>query len=242
MQATPRRLRVDIWPKQINQHVPWRRSATLSKEVTDDPRRLGPVPTLDQLTATEQTETAEEADTKVHRTGRDGWAYAGLHAPPDGSLTARAVDGCDVRSIRIREITRSSRRARRFGEPGKRPKEHVEGATRVALGGERLLVRQPVLIEVMVLQPPTSRHLLSSDHDREEGPITGDLGMQRSQLLHDFRWADVRKPGEDVVNRTMQVRGGLITRRSRSHARYPIPGNQHCPESIFCRTSGQWFG
>ena len=42
-------------------------------------------------------------------------------------------------------------------------------------------------IKLIVLLPPTSRHLFSSDQDREEGPVAGDLGVQRSQPLHDFR-------------------------------------------------------
>src|SRR5215204_2043027 len=229
MQITPRCLRVDIRPKQIDQHVPWHRSATLSEQVTDDPRRLRSVPTLDELAATEQTEAAEEADSQLRRTCHDGWTCVGLRVPPGGSVSAAVVHACDLRSICICPVTRSSRCERRFRKPGKSPEDHVEGATRLALGGERLLVRQPVLIKLIMLLPPTSRYLLSSGQDGEEGPVAGDLRVQSGELLHDFRWADGRKSREDVVNVTMRIRGGFTTPRSPSRAHYPIPGHSTTP-------------
>jgi hypothetical protein len=35
-----------------------------------------------------------------------------------------------------------------------------------------------VVIEVIVLLPPTSRDLLGIDQDREEGPVAGDLRVE----------------------------------------------------------------
>ena len=153
-------------------------------------------------------------------------------APSTGVASDRSAS---LRSLALPTVQR------RFRKPGKSPKQHVEGTTRLALGHERLLVGQPVLMKVVVLLPPTSRHLLSSDQDREEGPVAGDGLAHRSQLVHDFQWADGRKPGKDVAKRD---RAG--PRRPRNPpfaqpARYPIPGHSANPSRSSVEPAARWL-
>jgi hypothetical protein len=76
-----------------------------------------------------------------------------------------------------------------------------------------------VVIEVIVLLPPTSRDLLGSDQDREEGPVAGDLRVELASFsITSGGPIDERGPGEDVVNGTTRVRDSLTTRRSRCRA------------------------
>jgi hypothetical protein len=108
-------------------------------------------------------------------------------------------------------------------------KEHVEGATRLALGCERLLVGQPEVIEVIVLLPPASRDLLGRDQDREEARSPATSAWSRASFSIASGGPFDGSPGEDVVNGTTRVRDSLTTRRSRCRARYLIPEHRSTP-------------
>jgi hypothetical protein len=95
-----------------------------------------------------------------------------------------------------------------------------------------------VVIEVIVLLPPTSRDLLGSDQDREEGPVAGDLRVELASFsITSGGPIDERGPGR--MSSTGPRGSETVSQPAGRVAGPPSdPRTPQYPESTGCGTTG----